>query len=92
MSFNHTYFIQPAVTVIDAVLRAADDLLHVFRGQPIVKGETSSAVDLLMDIFKKIGDTKKSLMDIHQDDMANSTANRANSEYTKRRAFGQSHK
>ena len=83
MSFNHTYFIQPAVAVIDAVLRTADDLMHVLKGQPIVKGETRAAVDLLMDIFKKVGGTKKSLMDIHQDDMAKSTANRANSEYDK---------
>ena len=68
--FKHKYLIQPAVTATDAVLRAADDIMHVLKGQPSVKGETRPAVDLLMDIFKKIGDTKKSPMGIHQEDMA----------------------
>lgn len=64
------YLIQPAVTATDAMLRAADGIMHVLKGQPSVKGETRPAVDLLLDIFKRVGDTTKSPMDIHQKDMA----------------------
>ena len=79
--FKHKYLTHPTVAAIDAILRAAYDLTHVLKDRPAVKGETRAAVDLLMDIFKKVGDTKKSPTDIHREDMAKAAANRADSEY-----------
>ena len=77
--FKYKDLTQLAVTATDAILRAADDLTHVLKDRPAVKGETRAAVDLLMDIFKKVGDTKKTRMNIHQEDMANAGTNRADS-------------
>ena len=56
---KHNYLTQPAVTPLDAVLRASDDLCEILKGKPTVKGETRTAVDMLIDIFIKAGGNDK---------------------------------
>ena len=55
MFFKHKYLTQPSVTPIDAVFRASEDLCQILKGLPPVKGDTRTAVDMLMDIFKNVG-------------------------------------
>ena len=50
--FKHKYLTQPLVTPTDAILRATQDLCNVLKGKRALKGETRSAVDMLVDIFK----------------------------------------
>ena len=51
--FKHKYLTQPAVTMSDAILRAGDDLCQALKGVISENGATRTAVDHLMDIFKK---------------------------------------
>ena len=50
--FRHTHTTQPVVTHLDAILRAADDLISVLKGKQVIKGATRSAIDLLVDILR----------------------------------------
>ena len=50
--FKHKYLTQPTVTASDAILRASDDLCQALRKVVPEKGETRSAIDHLMKIFK----------------------------------------
>ena len=50
--FKHKYLTQPIITPTDAILRATQDLCDVLKGKQIVKGETRSAIDMLVDILK----------------------------------------
>ena len=70
-----------SVKAKDAILRAVGDLTQVLKGQPVVKGETRTAIDLLLHIFKTISNTNKSPTDIHQEEMAKAAVNRADPEY-----------
>ena len=51
--FKDMYLTQPTVTRSDAILRAGDDLNQVLNDVIPRNGETRTAVDYLMDIFKK---------------------------------------
>ena len=51
--FKHKYLTQPTDTISDAILRESDDLCQILRGIIPVKGATQSAVDQLMETFKK---------------------------------------
>ena len=50
--FRHKYLTQPIITPTDAILRATQDLCDVLKGKRIVKGETRSAVDMRVVVFK----------------------------------------
>ena len=50
--FRNKYITQPVITPTDAILRATDDLCDVLRGKQIVRSDTRSAIDMLVDIFK----------------------------------------
>ena len=52
--FKHKYITQPALTPTDAILRASDDLGQILKGVLPVKGDTRTAVDLLVEIFTTI--------------------------------------
>ena len=51
--FKDKYLTQPAVTMSDTILRVGDDLCQALKGVIPKNGATRTAVDHLMDIFKK---------------------------------------
>ena len=53
--FKHKYLIQPAVTPLDIVLRASNDLCEFLKGKPFVKGKVRTAVDTPVEIFRNVG-------------------------------------
>ena len=52
--FKHKYLTQPAVTAVDAIVLVSEDLSQVLTGLWPVKGETRTAVKLLMEIFNNV--------------------------------------
>ena len=63
MFFKHKYLTQPAVTMLDAILRAGDDLFQALKGVIPKNGSTRTAVDHLMDIFKKQAKKEETVTD-----------------------------
>ena len=55
MFFKHKYLTQPSVMPIDAVLRASDNVCQILKDLPPIKGDTRTAVDMLMGIFNNAG-------------------------------------
>ena len=56
------------MTPTDAILRATQDLCNVLKGKRALKGETRSAVDMLVDIFKGY-EGEPTTIDEHQNRM-----------------------
>jgi hypothetical protein len=54
MFFKHKYLTQPSVTPLNAIVQATDDFCTVLKGWLPVKSAMRSAVELLMDIYKRI--------------------------------------
>ena len=50
---QHKYLTQPMVTMLDAILRAGDEMCQALKGVIPKNGTTRTAVDHLMDIFRK---------------------------------------
>jgi hypothetical protein len=57
--FKHKYLTQPSVTAADAIVLASEDLCQVLKDLPPAEGEKRTAVELLMEIFKGVGDKEE---------------------------------
>ena len=53
--FKHKYLTQTTVIAANAIVLASEDMCQVLKGLLHVKGDTRTAVKLLMDIFKGVG-------------------------------------
>ena len=63
--FKNKYLTQPLLTPNNALIQATEDLCRILRNEPPIKGETRTAVEMLMDILKGYeGDPTK--IDDHQ--------------------------
>ena len=65
-----------AVTPLDAVVQASDDLCDLLKGLPPVKDEMRTAVELLMDIFRQVDSSEASKIDIQRANQGNAAAQR----------------
>jgi hypothetical protein len=53
--FKHKYLTQPTVTAADVIVLASENLCQVLNGLLPGKGDTRTAVDLLMELVKGVG-------------------------------------
>ena len=74
--FKHKYLTQPAVTSADAIVLASEDLCQALKGLPPVKGDTRTAVELLMDIFKGVGSEEETETDVQRKRMTEASTER----------------
>ena len=88
MFFKHKYLTQPAVTESDALLRGADDIVQALKGSEPVKGETRTAIDHLIDMFKKGAKASRTKFDDHRHRVNDAAAMRTVSEENKAKTRG----
>ncbi len=69
--FKHKYLTDPVLTESDALLQASAELCEALKGSSSdIKGETKTAIDMLIDIFKKAATEATSATDDQQSAMA----------------------
>ena len=89
MFFKHKYLTQPVVTISDAILRAGDDLCQALRGVIPENGVTRTAVDHLIDIFKKQAKKEETVTNTQRVLWEQTHAQRVQSEEAEDEAKGQ---
>jgi hypothetical protein len=78
--FKHKYITQPTVTAADALVQAPEEMCQVLKGLSPIKGETRTAVELLVDIFKKVGSEEETDVDAQRKQVGEAANKRTKSD------------